>query len=110
MINKAREIYNNTFGDKLYIVTMNDMNMPQIEKVIRKYSLTKSIDCVCVDTFKADFVNEDNDQSYQDLIRDSRRLDALTKKYDLIGLMTVQISQTFNGSLVMDISQLAGAK
>ena len=110
MLNKAREIYNNTFGDKLYIVTMNDMNMPQIEKVIRKYSLTKSIDCVCVDTFKADFVNEDNDQSYQDLIRDSRRLDALTKKYDLIGLMTVQISQTFNGSLIMDISQLAGAK
>lgn len=105
---KARKLYNEKFADKLIICSILDSDMDLVEKLTRKYSLSKNIDVLVYDTFKQKF--QGSEVSYKDLIKDSRDADKLCKKYDLIGLCAIQLSQSYLGNLVLDLSMLAGAK
>lgn len=106
---KAREVYNERFADKLIICSILDSDMDLVDKLTRKYSLSKSIDVLVYDTFKQNF-DKAGEVSYKDLIKDSRDAEKLCKKYDLIGLCAIQLSQVYLGNLVLDLSMLAGAK
>lgn len=106
---QARKFYNENFSDKLIICSILDSDMDLVEKLTRKYSLSKNIDVLVYDTFKQNFSKSD-EVSYKDLIKDSRNAEKLCKKYDLIGLCAIQLSQMYLGNLVLDLSMLAGAK
>lgn len=106
---EAREVYNKRFADKLIICSILDSDMDLVDKLTRKYSLSKSIDVLVYDTFKQNF-DKAGEVSYKDLIKDSREAEKLCKKYDLIGLCAIQLSQVYLGNLVLDLSMLAGAK
>lgn len=66
-------------------------------------------DTVLYDTFK---IQEGDFSFRQDLslVRDSRELDKLAKKYNLIMLASVQLAEYMKGKLFLDASCLSNAK
>lgn len=108
-VRKARVYYNEHFSDYIILTSMADANVELVEKLVRKYSLSKNIDALCYDTFKQNF-DKAGEVSYKDLIKDSRLIYKLCKDYNLIGLCAIQLSQQYFGNLILDLSMLAGAK
>ena len=109
MVKQAKKYYDEHFSDKIILASMNDTNMCGLSKLVRKYKNSHDIDAVVYDTFKQEFKGN-GEASYKDLIRDSRELHTLCKKYDIVGLCCIQTSQTFDGELFLTLSMLSGAK
>ena len=84
--------------------------MSIVKKKIRECALRQGYDTVLYDTFKiqeGDFSSARQDLS---LVRDSRELDKLGKKYNLIMLASVQLAEYMKGKLFLDASCLSNAK
>ena len=84
--------------------------MRVVKKKIRENVLRHGYDTVLYDTFKiqeGDFSSARQDLS---LVRDSRELDKLAKKYNLIMLASVQLAEYMKGKLFLDASCLSNAK
>ena len=107
-VEAARKIFNETLGKNIFLVSMNDSDLGAVETLTRKYALSKGITCLLYDTFKAEYSTGEED--YKDLIMGSRIIDKLCKKYNLVGIIALQISQAYANNLTLDISMLAGAK
>ncbi len=104
----AKDIYNSNLGENIFLISINDSNLDQVKSFTRKYALSKGITCLLYDTFKADYATGDED--YKDLIIGSRLIDKLCREFNLVGVIALQISQSFSGNLILDISMLAGSK
>ena len=104
----AKDIYNSNLGENIFLISINDSNLEQVKSFTRKYALSKGITCLLYDTFKADYATGDED--YKDLIIGSRLIDKLCREFNLVGVIALQISQSFSGNLILDISMLAGSK
>lgn len=91
-------------------IAMNDADMAVVKKKVRENVLKFGYDTVLYDTFKiqeSDFSSSRQDLS---LVRDSRELDKLAKKYNLIMLASVQLAEYMKGKLFLDASCLSNAK
>lgn len=104
----AKDVYNENLGNNIFLISINDSNLEQVKSFTRKYALSKGITCLLYDTFKADYATGDED--YKDLIIGSRLIDKLCREFNLVGVIALQISQSFSGNLILDISMLAGSK
>lgn len=104
----AKDIYNSNLGENIFLISINDSNLEQVKSFTRKYALSKGITCLLYDTFKADYATGDED--YKDLIIGSRLIDKLCREFNLVGVIALQISQSYAGNLILDISMLAGSK
>ncbi|MFQ9298736.1 MAG: DnaB-like helicase C-terminal domain-containing protein [Clostridia bacterium] len=109
MVKQAKKYYDENLSDKIIIASMLDTNMGGLSKLVRKYKNSHNISAVIYDTFKQEFKGN-GEASYKDLIRDSRELHTLCKKYDVVGLCCIQTSQTYDGELFLTLSMLSGAK
>lgn len=107
-IKVATQIFNENLADNMYLVSTNDADFEQLQSLTRKYALSKGITCLLYDTFKAEYNTGEED--YKDLIMGSRIIDKLCREYDLVGVIALQVSQSYANNLTMDISLLAGAK
>ena len=110
MLNRAIKIWQEEYKGKVYFVSLNEANMKTVSKKIRQYSLQYGCDVVIYDTFKADFENQSNEAMHLALIKDSRELHKVCKKYDLIGIATMQLAQNTLGRLWLDASCLSQSK
>ncbi len=106
---EAKNVYNQRFAEYIHLASIPDSNIDMVERLTRKYALSTNTTTLMYDTFKQEF-DGNGEASYKDLIKDSRAIDRLCKKYDLIGLCAIQLSQTYLGNLTLDLSMLAGAK
>lgn len=104
----ARKYYNEHYSDKIILSDMADANMKSVEKTLKKYVLKSNIDVFLYDTLKGS--NLEREQSYKNLIMDSRTFLKLSKLYNVAIIFAMQTSQTFSGELFLTISQLAEAK
>lgn len=109
VLNRAKDEYNKRFGDKIILCSIPDSNMDMVDRLTRKYALSRNSSTLVYDTFKMNF-DKNGEVSYKDLIKDSRHAEKLCKKYNMIGLCAIQLSQQFLGNLILDLSMLAGAK
>lgn len=109
MLRKAQQIWRNEYKGKLHFVGINEANMKVVTKKIREYKARKSIDVVIYDTFKADFENN-SDADWKSLIRDSRELFKTVRKYDVVGICTMQLAPGTKGRLFLNESVLANGK
>ena len=107
-VKMAKDIYNSNLGENIFLISINDSNLEQVKSFTRKYALSKGITCLLYDTFKADYATGDED--YKDLIIGSRLIDKLCREFNLVGVIALQISQSYAGNLILDISMLAGSK
>lgn len=100
----------NDLSDNLKFIAINDANISVVSKKIREYVLKYGCTTVLYDTFKIN--NSDMREARQDLalVRDSRELDKLAKKYDIIMLYSIQLAEALKGKLWLDSSCLSNSK
>jgi replicative DNA helicase len=92
MIKKARKIYREKFGKSIKVVTMADMDSKLNVQIIKNAILRDGISCFAIDTFKLSFNGDRNDSFWLQLVEDTRALAELCLKYNVIGLMTIQLA------------------
>ena len=109
MIRQAQKIFNEEYKEKIYFVSIPTTNMRVAKTKFREYCLRKGCSVFVYDTFKADFTN-DKDTFWISLIKDSRELFELAKKYDAIALATIQCANNTLGQLFLDSSVLSNSK
>lgn len=106
----VQDYWRANYKGKLKLVTINDADMPIVKKKIRENALRNGYDCFVYDTFKiqeADYSSKRTDLS---LVKDSRELDKLAKKYNMIGLASVQLAEYMRGTLFLSAQTLSNAK
>lgn len=106
----VQAFWRKNYKGRVKFIAMNDADMAVIKKKVRENVLKFGYDTVLYDTFKiqeSDFSSSRQDLS---LVRDSRELDKLAKKYNLIMLASVQLAEYMKGKLFLDASCLSNAK
>ena len=113
-------IVNNEMGAKdiktLFLVWLlsryfNYWKLPKLTcQIIKKYILREGFTTFVVDTFKLDVSDNKNDAFWMKLIVDSRSLEAITKRYNIIGIITIQLAANSLNRLWMDSNCLSNSK
>lgn len=105
-----REYWNANFKDNFYFVQINDANMDLVSKKVRNYVLKLGVSTVIYDTFKIE--EKDMASARQDLqlVKNSRTLDRLAKKYDLCVIATVQLAEAYKNYLWLNAACLSNSK
>lgn len=107
---QVQQFWRENYKGKVKFISINDADMKVVKKKIRENVLRYGYDTVLYDTFKiqeSDFEGTRQDLS---LVRDSRELDKLAKKYNIIMLASVQLAERFKGKLFLDSSVLSNSK
>lgn len=104
----GRQYYNMHYSDKIILASISDSNMKSVEKILKKYVLKNQIDVFLYDTMKGSDL--EREQSYKNLIMDSRTFLKLSKLYNVCIIFAMQQSQTYSGELFLTLSQLAESK
>ena len=90
----VQKYWRDNYKSKLKFIAIADADMNIVKKKIRENVLKYGYDTVLYDTFKLDF-EDTNSKEYISLIRDSRELDKLAKKYNIIMLASLQLGNTY---------------
>ena len=106
----VQKFWRENYKGKLKFISIADADMSVVKKKIRENALRYGYDTVLYDTFKIqekDFSGQRQDLA---LVRDSRELDKIGKKYNLIMLASVQLAEYMRGKLFLDSSVLSNSK
>lgn len=106
----AQKTFNAKYGGRIHFVAVQDMDMSVNKKLIRDYVLNKGVQFVMIDTFKLDFSNASQQRTDLDLVKSSRELDAIAKKYNIIMYCSLQLAMNSKGTLFLTSAQLSNAK
>lgn len=109
-LKSVQEYWKKNFKGKLKFVSIADANMSIVKKKARENILRYGYDTLLYDTFKLDFDTASNTRQDLSLIKDSRELDTLCKKYNVIGLASLQLAINTIGKLFLDSSVLSNSK
>lgn len=107
---KIQEYWRANYKDKFKIVRMNDADMLTAKKKIREAALRDGFTVFIYDTFKIQESDYDKSRTDLSLVKDSRELDKIAKKYNMIGLASVQLAEYQRGTLFLSAQQLSNAK
>ena len=106
----VQDYWRKNYKGRVKFISIADANMALVKKKIRENVLRYGYDTVLYDTFKLDFDTSGNTRQDLSLIKDSRELDALCKKYNIIGLASLQLAINTIGKLFLDSSVLSQSK
>lgn len=91
IIQKAKKYFRDNFAKKIKLVTLADADSNLTCQILKNAILRDGVDIVCVDTFKLSMDNR-SENFWLSLVADTRSLAELCLKYNVIGLMTVQLA------------------
>ena len=91
VIQKAKKYFRENFEKKIKLVTLADADSNLTCQILKNAILRDGVDIVCVDTFKLSMDNR-SENFWLSLVADTRSLAELCLKYNVIGLMTVQLA------------------
>ena len=109
-LSDVQKFWRENYKGKVKFIAISDADMSIVKKKIRENVLRYGYDTVLYDTFKiqdGDFQGQRQDLS---LVRDSRELDKMAKKYGIIMLASVQLAEYMKGKLFLDSSVLSNSK
>lgn len=106
----VQKYWRDNFKGKIKFIAINDASIKTVVKKIRENVLRYGYDTYAYDTFKIQNVDMSNARQDLALVRDSRELDKLCKKYNLIGLASIQLSESQKGRLFLTSSSLSNSK
>lgn len=110
-IKKAQKYWRERYKGQLYFISIPDSDVNLAVKKFRIGILNRGIDVCVYDTFKADFSNNVNDSAWVSLIKDSRKLEALSRKYPGTKVIcSLQLAINSLGKLFLDSSVLSMSK
>ncbi len=109
-LSDIQKFWRGNYKGKLKFISIPDADMAVVKKKARENILRHGYNVVLYDTFKIqekDFSGQRQDLA---LVRDSRELDKLGKKYNAIMLASVQLAEYMRGKLFLDSSVLSNSK
>lgn len=110
MIKKARQWWQERYAKSVKIVTLSDADARLTCQIIKKHILRDGCTTFLVDTFKLTTDSGSNDSFWMSLIKDTRDLTSLAMKYNVIGLMTVQLALNSLNRCWIDASCLSQSR
>lgn len=110
MVKKAFQYWKDVFKKRLKIVSMSDSDTDLTCSIIKKNILREGYDGFFVDTFKLNDSDGISDQFWLSMIKDSKRLHSIALKYDVCGVISIQLAPATNNRLWLDKSCLSTAK
>lgn len=110
LVNKSIAFWEqNNLSKYIRYVQIPDADMVSVRKQIRYYA-QNGYDTVLYDTFKIQAVDIKDSRQDLALVRDSRVLDEMAKKYDLTVIASVQLAERFKGLKWLNSSCLSNSK
>lgn len=106
----VQEFWKENYSNRVKIISIADADMSVVKKKIRENVLRYGYDTVLYDTFKLQEENFGGQRQDLSLVKDSRELHKLAKKYNIIMLASVQLAEYMKGKLFLDSSVLSGSK
>ena len=110
MIEKARKYWRKHYAKQIKMVALSDADSRLTCRIIKKHIQRDGITTFLVDTFKITTSGGTNDNFWLQLVADSKDLDGIAKRYNVIGLMTIQLAINTLGRLWMDAFCLSNSK
>ena len=109
-LKSVQKYWREEFKGSLKFISISDANMGVVKKKIRENVLRYGYDTVLYDTLKLDFSTAGDTRQDLALIKDTRDLDSIAKKYNIIMLASLQLAIHTMGKLFLDSSTLSNAK
>jgi hypothetical protein len=110
-IKKAQEYWREHYKGRIWFISIPDSDVNFAVKKFRIGILNKGIQTCVYDTFKCDFSSNGDDQTWVSLIKDSRKLEALSRKYPGTQMIcSLQLAINSLGKLFLDSSVLSMSK
>lgn len=109
-VKEVRDYFDRKYNKRLMFIHLPDMDISTIKKKTRYYALQHGYTTFLIDTLKMDYSDGAGDVSYHKLIEDTRTIDSLAKKFNLIYLCSFQLAPSTLGKLFLDVTCLSGAK
>ena len=106
----VQKYWRENYKGRVKFIAIADADMNLVKKKIRENVLRYGYDTVLYDTFKIQGGDISSARQDLSLVRDSRELDKLAKKYNIIMLASVQLAEYTKGKLFLDASILSNAK
>ena len=106
----VQKYWRENYKGRVKFIAIADADMSLVKKKIRENVLRYGYDTVLYDTFKIQGGDISSARRDLSLVRDSRELDKLAKKYNIIMLASVQLAEYTKGKLFLDASILSNAK
>ena len=110
MIKEARKWWKDKYAKSVKIVTLSDADARLTCQIIKKHILRDGCTTFLVDTFKLTTDGGSSDSFWMSLIKDTRDLTSLAMKYNVIGLMTVQLALNSLNRCWIDASCLSQSR
>lgn len=110
-IKLAQAYWRKNYKGKLWFISIPDSDVSLALKKFRVGILNKGITTCVYDTFKCDFSSGGDDNTWVSLIKDSRRFEALARKYEGTKVIcSLQLAINCLGKLFLDSSVLSMSK
>ena len=111
LLNKIKKFWNDNYKDKLFFVHIPDSNIETVKKKVRQYAIRKGINFFLVDTLKCELNDmKGNDNVWLNLIKQTRIIDELAKRYSLCAGVSIQLTSATKGKLFLDESVISMSK
>ena len=112
---KMQRLWDEQYADKLEFVSLEDSDTDLAVKKIKVAIASRGVTTCLYDTFKLDMPTQANNKrnmaEYLQLIQDSRKFEAVSRKYNNVQIMcTVQLAESTRGELFMTASVLSQSK
>lgn len=111
LLNKIKKFWNENYKDKLFFVHIPDSNIETVKRKVKQYAIRKNINFFLVDTLKCE-INDmgGNDNVWLNLIKQTRIIDELAKRYSLCAGVSIQLTSATKGKLFLDESVISMSK
>ena len=106
----VNKYWNEQIKPNLKFISIEDADIDLAKKKIREYKLKYSFTAFCYDTLKISESDMGNQRTDLALVRDSRELHKTARKYNMIGIVSVQLAESMKGTLCLTAQQLSNAK
>lgn len=109
-VREAREFWKQNYEKAIKVTSLSDADARLTCQIIKKDITRGGYSGFLVDTFKLSMDNGNNDAFWMNLIKDTRNLTEIAMRYDVIGLMTVQLALNSLNRCWIDASCLSNSK
>ena len=109
-VKEAEAWWNAKYAKSIKVTSLSDADARLTCQIIKKDITRYGFSGYLVDTFKLSMDNGNNDAFWMSLVKDTRNLTEIAMRYNVIGLMTVQLALSSLNRCWIDASCLSNSK
>lgn len=109
-VKEAEKWWNTKYAKSIKVTSLSDADARLTCQIIKKDITRYGFSGYLVDTFKLSMDNGNNDAFWMSLVKDTRNLTEIAMRYNVIGLMTVQLALSSLNRCWIDASCLSNSK